>query len=127
MNADKVLNEVLRRYASLAMFEDFPIDSPTSPGMDGDTPFHMAAFDGDVEALRLMIPYVSDLNFPGGIGNAALHYSVMNGKLDATTMLIASGANLDAENDYGDTPRKLMMQMPVFKELISQFCVAKRR
>jgi hypothetical protein len=114
------LEDVLRKYASLDMFEGYPITSPTSPGPDGDTPFHMAAYDGDLEAVRTMIPHVPDVNMQGDIGNTPLHYAVSNRQLAMVEELLAYGADPAKGNDYGDTPLEYMASEPMFTQLLNR-------
>ena len=114
------LEDVLRKYASLDMFEGYSITSPTSSGPDGDTPFHMAAYDGDLEAVRTMIPYVPDVNMQGDIGNTPLHYAVSNRQLAMAEELLAYGADPTKGNDYGDTPLEYMANEPMFAQLLNR-------
>jgi ankyrin repeat protein len=107
-HANDELESTLKKYAELDMFEGYQITSPTSLGPDGDTPFHIAAYDGDIEGVKIMLPYVRNINLKGDIGNTPLHYAISGRKLPMVELLICSGANLDQENDYGDTPLSYM-------------------
>lgn len=131
MNAEKTVNSelklILNKYAKLDMFEGYDIRSPDSPGPDGDTPFHMAAYDGDIVATELMLPYISDINFGGDIGNSPLHYAVMNKKPEMAKFLISKGADVTKENDYGDTPIEDMESKEVFRELLVELKMRKSR
>ncbi|WP_343229385.1 ankyrin repeat domain-containing protein [uncultured Xanthomonas sp.] len=40
------------------MFEGCEVSGPENPGMDGDTPLHIAAMDGDLKAVELFISFV---------------------------------------------------------------------
>ena len=104
MSASSDLHSFLARYANLAMFDGVRVVSPDSANSEGDTPFHMAAFDDDVEALRAMIPHIKEVNLAGAIGNTPLHYALMNGSKSAAHFLLEHGADATRENDYGDTP-----------------------
>lgn len=48
MNGSGNLEVALSTFRQLAMFEDCEVSGPESPGMDGDTPLHIAAMDGDL-------------------------------------------------------------------------------
>jgi ankyrin repeat protein len=112
------LQEILRKYASLDMFEGYEINSPISPGPDGDTPFHIAAYDGNVDAVNVMLPYVNDINLPGDIGNTPLHYAVSGRHLDMVEFLIFNGADFNRGNDYGDTPIDYMSEDKLFSNIL---------
>lgn len=104
MTASDDLSALVKRYADLDMFQGYSITSPDSPGPDGDTPFHMAAYDGDVDAARIMLPFVADINAKGDIGNSPLHYAVLNNQVEMAKFLIEVGASIDQPNEDGDTP-----------------------
>ena len=91
--AKNELDRILKKYADLDMFFGYEIREPTSPGPDGDTPFHIAAYDGDVEAAKTMLPHVSNIDLPGDLGNSPLHYAILNNKPEMAEFLITSGAN----------------------------------
>lgn len=95
---------VLDRYRSLDMFQGYRIDSFDDIGMDGETPLHIAAYSGDVEAVRVMLLFVQSVDKPGGIGNTPLHYAVMGGHANVVDLLLAHGADLFKKNDYDDVP-----------------------
>ncbi|PRC90612.1 ankyrin repeat domain-containing protein [Solimicrobium silvestre] len=120
-HANDKLENILRKYAALDMFEGYPINSPTSPGPDGDTPFHIAAYDGDIDGVKIMLPYVNDVNLKGDVGNTPLHYAISNRQLLMVEALISSGANVNLGNDYGDTPIDYMegdeMFLPILAKL----------
>jgi ankyrin repeat protein len=120
MNADvqSDLQSILRKYAEMDMFSGYDIVSPESPGPDGDTPFHMIAYDGDVEAAKIMLPYISDINFGGDIGNSPLHYAVLNDKFEMARFLILNGADRMKKNDYGDTSVDFMEGKDEFHDFL---------
>lgn len=114
--ANDALLSVLKKYAELDMFSDCEIVSPESRGPDGDTPFHMAAYDGDIDSARTMLPYITDINFQGDIGNTPLHYAVLSNKPEMARFLIQHGADIAKENDYGDTPIDFMEGKEAFRD-----------
>jgi hypothetical protein len=118
-HANDELENVVKRYAALDMFEGYQICSPTSPGPDGDTPFHIAAYDGDIDGLKTMLPYVSDINLRGDIGNTPLHYAISNQQLTTAETLISFGANVNVGNDYGDTPIDYMEGDEMFSQVLA--------
>jgi hypothetical protein len=118
INVNSNLKLILEKYARLAMFEDCDIKSPESPDPAGDTPFHMAAYSGDIEAVRIMFPYISDINFGGDNGDTPLHYAIMNRNPELARFLILNGADVLKKNDYGDTPIEDMEDHEIFRELL---------
>ena len=85
-----------------------------------DTPFHIAAYDGDIDAVKIMLPYVNDMNLKGDIGNTPLHYAISSRQLPMVEMLIYSGANLGQGNDYGDTPLSYMEGDELFSQVLRE-------
>jgi ankyrin repeat protein len=119
-HASRQLESVLKKYASLDMFEGCLISSPSSSNEDGDTPFHIAAYDGDMEGIATMLPYIHDINIKGDIGNTPLHYAISNRQLDMVEALITYGANINQGNDYGDTPMDYMKDEEEFSTIVAK-------
>lgn len=115
---DDGLVQALARFSQLAIFEDYKLLSPESPGMDGDTPLHVAAFDGDIGALESLLPYVSNIDVRGDIGNTALHSAIAFKRTEMVELLIRYGADVMALNDYDDSPLDMMMRSPEFDSLL---------
>lgn len=105
-----VIEDTLSRYRALDMFRDYEVNAFDQPGMDGDMPLHIAAFSGDIEGLRIMLPLVRSIDLPGGIGNTALHYAVLGGRAAAVELLLTFGANPSVRNDYGDAPLDMLQE-----------------
>ncbi len=112
------LEQVLKYYADLCMFDGYTISSPDSRGPADDTPFHMAAYDGDVKVIQVMLPYLDDINLRGDNGYTPLHYAISTRQLAAVEALIANSACLYQTNDYGDTAIDLMQDEPCFAALV---------
>lgn len=104
---------VLLKYQRLHFFEDYVITSFDDPGMDGETPVHIACLTCDPESLCVMLAAGASVDKRGGIGNTPLHYAVMASCVTCALILVQAGANVDAANDYGDTPRDLAMRRSV--------------
>jgi ankyrin repeat protein len=117
-NASDELTSLIKKYAALDMFAGYDIVAPDSPGPSGDTPFHMVAFDGDVAAARVMLPYISDIDLCGDLGNSPLHYAVMQGNVEIANFLLQHGANVRKANEYGDTPIDYMEGNDGFKAFL---------
>lgn len=82
---------------------------------DGNTPLHLAVLYGENTCLQYLLEaadrdncksvIVNDLNCNNK--SSALHYAVVEakkGEYDILETLIKAGANLNVQNDYGETP-----------------------
>ncbi|WP_048492320.1 ankyrin repeat domain-containing protein [Xanthomonas sp. NCPPB 1128] len=122
MNAhdESFLDSVLAKFRMMAMFEGYQVEGPDSPGMDGDTPLHVAAMDGNFEAVKIFIPFVKNIDVGGGIGNTPLHYAVMWNHPEVVRLLLKHGADINLQNDYGDTPMSLMKGRACFDAILQE-------
>lgn len=102
------LANLLDKYRMHEMFVDFNIRNFDDRGADGETPLHLAALSGDIDDLKLMLPVISNIDIPGGIGHTALHYAIMFGYAPVVDALLKNGASLLVENEYGDRPLDLL-------------------
>jgi len=69
-----------------------------------ESPLMMAALNGHVALVRLLIQKDADVNKPGW---TALHYAATNGHIDVMDLLLEENAYIDATSPNGTTP--LMM------------------
>lgn len=107
---NKELANLLDKYRMHEMFVDFNIRNFDDRGIDGETPLHLAALNGEVGDLKLMLPTISNIDIPGGIGHTALHYAIMFGYAAVVDALLRNGASLFVENEYGDRPLDLLKE-----------------
>jgi hypothetical protein len=114
------LQEVLAHFKSMTMFEQFELVGPESPGMDGDTPLHVAAMEGRLDLLEVMVPCVPDIDLAGDIGNTPLHYAALFKQVEVAKFLLRHGADISRENEYGDTPSDWMADHPGFVEVLAR-------
>ena len=87
----------------------------------GYTPLHIASFSGHSEIVKLLIANGADMHMKTRYGQTALHYSLVNASvnsnfswnlgpssrnlsIETAKFLIENGANVNAEDDAGDTP-----------------------
>ncbi len=69
------------------------------------TPLIMAGQAGNTGALRILCQYNADPDIKDFKGNSALHYAVMNGRTEASRLLVEEcNANIDIQNKEGSTP-----------------------
>ena len=62
-----------------------------------------AAWDGDIEQVRLLISQGADVNARGRNGDAAIHVAAWARQADAVELLIQKGAEVDAKDTNGYT------------------------
>jgi uncharacterized protein len=97
------LNKILKMVQGTATFDDkAPIDVNTR-GFFGDTPLHVAAVWGDVDAGKILLNAGADINARGEDGYTPLHEAVEQGKQDFVSLLLAHGAALHLRDDMGQT------------------------
>ena len=72
-------------------------------GVHGWTPLHGAAWCNHIKSVRLLLAQMP-VNTPDARGNTALHYAMEHGSVDICTLLLASGAEVNAANHEGVTP-----------------------
>jgi ankyrin repeat protein len=87
-----------------AVLVDSGTDLLEEVGEFGDTLLHYVAWNGDTEAIKLLIDTGDNLLAKDKWGDTPLHYAAQNDKTEAVKLLIDSGAELMAKNGYGETP-----------------------
>jgi hypothetical protein len=65
---------------------------------------HLAAREGYVRAIELLLEGGANVNSASGHGKTPLHEAAENGRVKAVKFLIASGADLNAANLFSETP-----------------------
>lgn len=73
-------------------------------------PVCLAAGNGHVETLKLLMNAGADLNSCDANGNTALHWAVKNMRVEVVEFLIKKGINVDVANNDGLTPFHLAAQ-----------------
>ena len=114
------MDMALGPFRGMAQFEGYEIESPESPGMDGDTPLHVAAALSDSEPLAALLPYVTNIDVEGDMGNTPLHVAVIFRREMAARLLIRHGARLDVLNDYDESPLEKLKAAPEMGALLSE-------
>lgn len=80
---------------------------PAVPTAQGVTALMLSAFVGCVDCLQVLPHERSALDAKDKTGNSALMYALLGKHKATANALISWGANLNAQNASGDTPRKL--------------------
>lgn len=76
---------------------------------NGLTPLHFAAIIHDPLSTKLLLSYHADVNAQDNKGNTVIAEAVFSsrGRGEVIKMLLSANANLDIENNYGISARKL--------------------
>ncbi len=72
--------------------------------LDEDSLLHMAAYAGNMEAVKLLVELGADVNALGDMHYTPLHYAARKGHDDVYDYLIANGAATDIVSQFGTTP-----------------------
>jgi ankyrin repeat protein len=94
----------LLNYQSEDTFE--PIDPLTYLDSGGDALLHIAAMRGDIRTVSLLLDAGIDPNITGDMGNTALHYACSEQHDGIVELLIAHGASMDIQNEFGSLPER---------------------
>jgi ankyrin repeat protein len=102
------MDDYLRRYLSEledeAGFNDEPI-GPHTRARTGDQPLHIAAINGDLRAIELLLDEGVNLNARGEGGMTPLLYAVGHARFEAVKLLLERGADRTPLDDSGNSVR----------------------
>ena len=79
--------------------------------VSGETPLHLAAFSGHVEAIKALVQLGANKEAKNVNGRTPLHAAAFNGHVEAIKALEQLGAQIDAQAANGETPLKLSIRM----------------
>ena len=68
------------------------------------TPLHIAAFAGNVSAVRLLVQNGADIDTTAFGGWNALHYAAFGGQLQVAKIMVAMGIPINSVDIGGETP-----------------------
>lgn len=77
----------------------------------GETPLHVAAKVGDVEAIRALLQKGADLNARRDDGRSPLSGALSNGQTEVAGMLLSVGADPNTVDETGEAPLHITAKM----------------
>lgn len=116
---DQYLIDYLRELEDECGFNDERV-APDTRSRTGDTPLHIAALNGNVLAVELLLTEGAELNARGEGGMTPLHYAVQMEQVEAIKILLEHDADHTETNDFGDTPTSTarIMKYPHIEALL---------
>ena len=81
-------------------------------GVEGQTPLMIAASHGHVEIVKALLTARADPNADDQLGDTALHYAALGGKVETARVLINAGARVDRVNTSIETPLMTAIENP---------------
>jgi ankyrin repeat protein len=80
-----------------------------SPSKDdkGDTSLHLAAQEGNINKVQILLDQGVSINIADKNGNTPLHIAACNNDIEIAEVLITKGANINIRNHEGSTPLHL--------------------
>jgi len=101
------LESLLKRIGALPAFEGIKPLTVTSRNSVNETPLHVAAIWGEVEAIRLLVAAGADINAAGEHGHTPLQEAAGQLKIEAVKVLLELGADPSIKNDMGETAEEI--------------------
>jgi len=80
------------------------IDNINVVDKNGDTALILAASEGRVEVMKVLLESGADIDWQGQLGGTALWTAVLVEKISAVEFLVKAGADLEITSDEGSTP-----------------------
>ncbi len=102
------------RHADLAAALEKSPEGVGDKSFDGRFALQIAAEDGCVACISLLVKAGADVNQPMNdgkyMGCQPIHFATINGRLEAIKLLASAGASIDSVNASGSTPLMLAVQ-----------------
>ncbi|MBI1178935.1 MAG: hypothetical protein GC201_00150 [Alphaproteobacteria bacterium] len=98
------VKDVLSRVQQVTEYLGIQLVDPNQHGIFGDTPLHVAAGWGEVDAVRLLLDAGAMVDSRGERNDTPLYSAVSSGNLDVVRLLVDRGASTKVTNDDGDSP-----------------------
>lgn len=109
MNAN-LLSEFLTSCAYVLLIDESEI-TIGSVGSDGDTPLHVALWQGRTDIVPLLIEAGADVNAVGDMSETPLHVAVKQQNLQAVKAILNSGASCHFLSEFSQSPKGMAMEM----------------
>ncbi len=78
-----------------------------SKSSQGGTPLHLAAMQGHLQCVQLLLDNKADINAQNDNNDTPLHLAVYRGQLACVQILVQHQASLTIRNNNGETPAML--------------------
>lgn len=73
----------------------------------GVTPLHLAAKEGRLDVIEILLEHFAEVDLQDNDGDTALHLAAYNGRRQAIELLVSKGASVDLTNRDGLTPYEI--------------------
>jgi acyl-CoA-binding protein len=88
----------------------------------GQSPLHLAADQGRVDCVKILILNGADIHATDNDGISVLQAAVIGGSIDVTRLLLALGSDPDQQDHDGDTPRsEAENEGPKMKQIFEEY------
>ena len=116
---DQYLIDYLRELEDECGFNNEKI-APDTRARTGDMPLHIAALNGNLRAIVLLLEESAELNARGEGGMTPLHYAVQMEQVEAVKILLEHSADHTVTDDFGATPASTarIMKSPHIEALL---------
>lgn len=117
--------DAIKNLATQVLFpsEEAPMMGLHDRGPEGDSLLHLASTWGDVRAVRLLVEAGCAIESKGEMDETPLHNAVSARRLEVVRFLISRGADPNAKDAFGYSPREWAAKMG-YSEI---FCVLQKR
>ncbi|ODB86160.1 hypothetical protein A3195_10970 [Candidatus Thiodiazotropha endoloripes] len=98
------------------------ITNVNNQAADGDSLLHLAAYWGDIGAIRLLLENGAEVNTRGDMDYTPLYVAINSGHLRSFKLLLEAGADVNDTNEFGTSSLKLALTEgnEEFGELVRQ-------
>ena len=104
------LKKVFEKYnTGYTDFIGFEVGDVNQRGAGEDCLIHVAARNGTLDDVRILVVNGADINKPGELSMTALHYAAMRGHSKVVEFLLSKGASNTARDDFGQTALKVAL------------------
>jgi len=100
----RLIHAVFAADASLVPSGTGPLASVNRINPEGQAPLHIAAGNGSVELIKILIQRGADVNLANSSRQTPLHWAAWNNQAEAVNLLVYYGAKIDQTDLDGNTP-----------------------